>query len=241
MTNIPAALMLTLGTINILPERNIDNKMDEKQEELNIFQMYLEEIGKIKDCDKTENEQLMEKVLAGETDAKSRLIEGNLKAALGMIQSFLNRGVMAADLVQEANMALVMAVEELETEVAGGAKEAGNAAGEDGRMAFEDILKRRVKAALQAIVDEQDTEKKIEEKMLARVNVLKDISKDMADELGREATVEELAERMKTTVDDIKDIMKLTLDAMSVTGEYEGTEILDGSGEEKGQGDDTFL
>lgn len=218
MTNIPAALMLTLGTINRLPERNIDNKMDEKQEELNIFQMYLEEIGKIKDCDKTENEQLMEKILAGEKDAKSRLIEGNLKAALGMIQSFLNRGVMAADLVQEANMALVMAVEELETE--------------DGQAAFEDILRRRVRAALQAIVDEQDTEKKIEEKMLARVNVLKDISKDMADELGREATVEELAERMKTTVDDIKDIMKLTLDAMSVTGEYEGTEILDGSGEE---------
>ena len=192
--------------------------MDEKQEELNIFQMYLEEIGKIRDCDKTENEQLMGRVLAGETDAKSRLIEGNLKAALGMIQGFLNRGVMAADLVQEANMALVMAVEELETE--------------DGQAAFEDILRRRVKAALQAIVDEQDTEKKIEEKMLARVNVLRDISKDMADELGREATVEELAERMKTTVDDIKDIMKLTLDAMSVTGEYEGTEILDGSGEE---------
>lgn len=201
-----------------MQERNIDNKMDEKQEELNIFQMYLEELEEIKDCDKTENEQLMEKILAGETAAKSRLIEGNLKAALRMIQGFLNRGVMAADLVQEANMALVMAVEELETE--------------DGRPAFEDILDRRVRAALQAIVDSQDTEKKVEEKMLARVNVLKDISKDMADELGREATVEELAERMKTTVDDIKGIMKLTLDAMSVTGEHEGTEILGGSGEE---------
>lgn len=51
----------------------------------------------------------------------------------------------------------------------------------------------------------------------ARVNVLKDISKMMAEELGREATVEELAEKMKMTAEEIKDIMKVTLDAMSVS------------------------
>ena len=42
---------------------------------------------------------------------------------------------------------------------------------------------------------------------------------DMAKELGREATVEELARRMELTADEIKDIMKVTLDAMSVLGE----------------------
>ena len=65
----------------------------------------------------------------------------------------------------------------------------------------------------------QDTECRIEEEMLARVNVLKDISASMAEELGREATVEELAARLKMTEEEIKDIMKLTLDAMSVSGE----------------------
>ena len=47
--------------------------------------------------------------------------------------------------------------------------------------------------------------------------MLKDISKMMAEELGREATVEELAEKMKMTAEEIKDIMKVTLDAMSVS------------------------
>ena len=46
----------------------------------------------------------------------------------------------------------------------------------------------------------------------------KDISAAMAQELEREPTAEELAERMKMTVEEIKDIMKLTLDAMSVSG-----------------------
>ena len=53
------------------------------------------------------------------------------------------------------------------------------------------------------------------------MNVLKDISQQMAEELGREATVEELARKMKMTEDEIKDIMKLTLDAMSVSPDAE--------------------
>ena len=65
----------------------------------------------------------------------------------------------------------------------------------------------------------QREEMDIEEEMAARVNVLKDISAGMARELGREATVTELAERMKMTEEEIRDIMKLTLDAMSVSGE----------------------
>ena len=56
----------------------------------------------------------------------------------------------------------------------------------------------------------------MEEEVVARVNVLKDISRQMAEDLGREATVEELAEKMKMSVDEIKDIMKLTLDSLSV-------------------------
>ena len=44
-------------------------------------------------------------------------------------------------------------------------------------------------------------------------------SRDMAEELGREATVEELARRMELTADEIRDSMKMTLDAMSVMGE----------------------
>lgn len=55
--------------------------------------------------------------------------------------------------------------------------------------------------------------------MAARVNVLQTVSQVMAKELGREATVAELAEKMKMTEDEVKDIMKLALDAITVNGE----------------------
>jgi len=179
----------------------------EKQEELNMFQMYLDEIKEIKECDAKENQKLVEQVLGGSQEAKSRLIEGNLMKALGMIRAYLNKGVQTGDLVQEANMALVMAAEELDDSV----PECG----------FEAFLQERIDTALKAVVEEQSEEQKIEEKILARINVLDEVSKSMAQQLGREATVEELAERMQMTVDEVKEIMKQTLDAMSVTGEYE--------------------
>ena len=93
------------------------------------------------------------------------------------------------------------------------------AAGEYNGGDFSVLMKQRIRAALDEAISLQDTEIRIEEEMAARVNVLKDISASMANELGREATVEELAERMKMTVDEVKDIMKLTLDAMSVVAD----------------------
>ena len=87
----------------------------------------------------------------------------------------------------------------------------------DFRSQVQALAEEMIKAAL----EEQGLETKVEEEMLARVNVLKEVSKRMAEELGREASVTELAEKMKMTEDEIKDIMKLTLDAMSVSPDAE--------------------
>ena len=50
----------------------------------------------------------------------------------------------------------------------------------------------------------------------------------MAEELGREATVEELADRMRMTSEEIREIMKLAVDALSITGDY--GELMDEAG-----------
>lgn len=166
-----------------------------------VFQMYLEEMERIESCDKAENERLLKEMKRGNQAVRDRLIEGNLKMTLEFVQEYVNQGVLAGDLAQEANMALVQAVAEYEEGV------------------FEDFVRDKVKTALLAAVKEQAREEETARKMVDRVNRLKDVSQDMAEELGREATVEELAKRMKMTSDEVKEIMKLTLDAMSVVGD----------------------
>ena len=162
-----------------------------------VFQMYLNEMTGIKSSDQEETQQLLGQFKAGNQGVKDRLIEGNLKIALEMVQEFLNRGIPAGDLVQEANMALVMAVTEYEE---------GN---------FEDYLRNQIKEALLAVVDEQSKEQNVAQELANRVNRLKDISQEMAEELGREAKVEELAQRMGMTNDEVKEIMKITMDAVN--------------------------
>lgn len=184
-----------------------------------IYQLYLNEIEAIPPCDPAENAGLAVSLSMGDEAAKKRLVEGNLKMALTCTEAYLNKGLVVNDVIQEANMALVMAVESYGTMAAAWRGENQGEAASPAEGLFEQYLERKIKEALDAAVEARDVERKVEEMMLARVNVLKDISQTMAEELGREATVEELAERLGMTADEVKDIMKLTLDAMSITGE----------------------
>lgn len=170
-----------------------------EEREIDVLEMYIEELGQVTPCSPEEEARILSDLAAGRKDGMSRLVEGKLKDAMAVAMEFRDRGLPFNDLVQEASMALLLA--------------AGEYAGGD----FDALMKAKIREALTEAVSVQDTEVKIEEEMAARVNVLKDISASMANELGREATVEELAERMQMTVDEIKDIMKLTLDAMSVS------------------------
>ena len=166
-----------------------------------IYEMYLEELSRITPCTREEMEELPFLAAKGEAAARNRLAEGCLHLVLEYAKGFENRGLPMGDLIQEANMALMMAMENYD-------------GGE-----FEGYLEAAVKQAIELALEEQDTEAKAEEEILARVNVLQEISRMMAEELGREATVEELADRMKMTEEEIREIMKLTLDAMSVPEE----------------------
>lgn len=170
-----------------------------------VYQMYLDEIRLLKPCTLEEEKALLEESRKGSREAKNRLLEANLGKVEELARNFSGQGLPMEDLVQEANMVLMMAIEKYEGEA------------ED----FSSYVETTVSSALQAAVNAQKMELQTEEEVLARVNVLQEVSRRMAEELGREASVEELAEKMKMTDDEIRSIMKLTLDAMSVSPDAE--------------------
>ncbi len=174
---------------------------EETDGEVDFYRMYMDEISGIAPCTEEEEGQLLQELLDGNSEARSRLLEGNLEWVVSLAEEYRDQGLSMGDLVQEANMALLLAIRDYE----GGS--------------FHKQAETEIRAALEEALRVQREEMDIEEEMAARVNVLKDISAGMARELGREATVTELAERMKMTEEEIRDIMKLTLDAMSVSGE----------------------
>lgn len=181
---------------------NVDDEFNNANEELNpedIYRVYMEEIAAIPPCSEEENEKLLGEIRSGNKAARERLIEGNLKNALFFVQDYINKGVPMADLIQEASMELMMLADE----------------GFEG--SFEKLLESRIRVRMEEIITDQKKETDIEEEMLARVNVLQEVSKSMAEELGREAKLSELAERMKMTEDEVREIMKVTMDALSMS------------------------
>lgn len=181
---------------------NVDDEFNNANEELNpedIYRVYMEEIAAIPPCSEEENEKLLGEIRSGNKAARERLIEGNLKNALFFVQDYINKGVPMADLIQEASMELMMLADE----------------GFEG--SFEKLLESRIRVRMEEIINDQKKETDIEEEMLARVNVLQEVSKSMAEELGREAKLSELVERMKMTEDEVREIMKVTMDALSMS------------------------
>ena len=177
----------------------------------NFYEMYLEEMELIRPLDQEEEKRVLAAAARADKEAGNRLVEGNLARALAVAKEYEGKELPISDLVQEANMALMMAVTEY-----------------DGSQEWPDFAETKIRQAVEAALLEQRSEAEIEETMAARVNVLQTVSQVMAKELGREATVEELAEKMKMQPAAI--IKKLALDALTVNGE--GTAASDGEAEE---------
>lgn len=168
-----------------------------------VFQMYLEEMKEIPVCTPDEEGALLARLLAGDASVKSRLMEGRLQYLAELVKPYSGQKLPMGDLIQEANLVLLTLLNEYR--------------GGD----FEHMLNVQVEAALTAALQEEKESDQAGEEMLARIHVLKRVSEELLDELGREATVGELAVKMKMTEEEIKDIMKWTLDAMTVSSDAE--------------------
>ena len=170
--------------------------------EHDFFDMYLEEMRSITPLERDEMVSVLEGTARGDAGARSRLVEGCLGKVLEMVREYGDSELPLSDLVQEANTALMLAAIEY-----------------DGSEPWNELMTRRVKESVELALEEQRTENQIEETMAARVNVLQTVSQVLAKELGREATLEELSAKMKMSEDEVRDIMKLALDALTVNGE----------------------
>ena len=164
----------------------------------NFYSLYLKELEAILPYTDKEEEILLNKRKAGDMSAVKRLIEGNLSKVLCLVKAYEGQGISVEDLVQEGNMALTIAISEFQ----------------DGDFGL--FLEKQITMALAKAIETQKLMNNTEEEILAKINVLQRISTMMAEELGREATLTELAEKMKMPEEEIRRIMKLTVDAITV-------------------------
>ncbi len=177
--------------------------------------MYLKEIGKVELLDSDREIELAEKMAKGDEDAKNILVESTLRLVVTKDKRYVGRGMFFLDLIQEGNLGLMKAVEKFD--YTKGYK-------------FSTYATWWIRQAITRAIADQARTIRIPVHMVETINKVLRVSRQLLQELGREATTEEIAAEMNMTPERVRDIMKLAQEPVSLEtpiGEEEDSHLGD--------------
>lgn len=179
------------------------------------IKMYLREIGQIPLLTHDEEICLAQKVVNGDTQAKQKLIESNLRLVVSIAKKHTNRGLKLLDLIQEGNMGLMKAVEKFEYEKG---------------FKFSTYATWWIRQAITRAIADQGRTIRIPVHMIETINKIKKESRLILQETGREPTPDELAKSLDIPLDKVKSILEMNQDPISLetpVGSEEDSELGD--------------
>ena len=194
---------------------NIDLTIPDSVNIEDPVRMYLKEIGKVPLLTADEEIELAKRMEEGDEEAKKRLSEANLRLVVSIAKRYVGRGMLFLDLIQEGNLGLIKAVEKF-----------------DYRKGFKFSTYATwwiLQAITRAIADQARTIR-IPVHMVETINKLVRVSRQLLQELGREPTPEEIAEKMDIPVERVREIIKISQEPVSLEtpiGEEEDSHLGD--------------
>ena len=163
--------------------------------------MYLKEIGQIKLLTLEEEAALADRIVAGDPEAKNILAEANLRLVVSIAKRYVGRGMLFLDLIQEGNIGLMKAVDKFD--VTKGYK-------------FSTYATWWIRQAITRAIADQARTIRVPVHMVETINKLARVQRQLTLELNREPSEEELAKKMNTSVDKIREIYKISQDPVSL-------------------------
>ena len=177
--------------------------------------LYLKEIGKVPLLTPEKERQLAERMVAGDETASTELVEANLRLVVSIAKRYVGRGMFFLDLIQEGNLGLMKAVDKFD--YTKGYK-------------FSTYATWWIRQAITRAIADQARTIRIPVHMVETIHKVSRYSRQMLQELGREATAEEIGEKMGMSADRVREIMKIAQDPVSLEtpiGEEEDSHLGD--------------
>ena len=177
--------------------------------------LYLKEIGRVPLLTSEREHELAERMAEGDIEAKKALVEANLRLVVSIAKRYVGRGMFFLDLIQEGNLGLMKAVDKFD--YTKGYK-------------FSTYATWWIRQAITRAIADQARTIRIPVHMVETIHKVSRYSRQMLQELGREATAEEIGEKMGMSADKVREIMKIAQDPVSLEtpiGEEEDSHLGD--------------
>ena len=182
--------------------------------------MYLKEIGKVPLLS-AEREKELAEIMANSEDedaksaAKNELVEANLRLVVSIAKRYVGKGMFFLDLIQEGNLGLMKAVDKFD--YGKGFK-------------FSTYATWWIRQAITRAIADQARTIRIPVHMVETIHKVNRYSRQMLQELGREATADEIGDKMGMSAEKVREIIKISLDPVSLEtpiGEEEDSHLGD--------------
>ncbi len=198
-----------------IPLLENDEVTDVQEESDDPVRAYLKEIGKIPLLTPEEEAELARRIEDGDEQAKKRLAEGNLRLVVSIAKRYTGHGLQLLDLIQEGNIGLMKAVEKFDYRRG---------------FKFSTYATWWIRQSMTRSIADQSRTIRIPVHMVENINRLTRAARTLTQELEREPTAAELAQRLGISEERVCEIRKFAMEPVSLetpVGDEEDTHLGD--------------
>lgn len=177
--------------------------------------IYLKEIGRVPLLSPDEETELAKRMAEGDSYAKKRLSEANLRLVVSIAKKYVGRGMQFLDLIQEGNLGLLKAVEKFDYTKG---------------FKFSTYATWWIRQAITRAIADQARTIRIPVHMVETITKVKKVSSQLLHETGHDPSAEEIADKLEMSAERVREIMRIAQDPVSLEtpiGEEEDSHLGD--------------